>query len=108
MLHYQKVVVTLNTMTAAPKTVPSWEVPVLEAVYGSAVEIGESVSVDREAPTVEAERERLTRIYGINPEERRSYVELAYGHRAEKGLEKAIAAAISKRGRKQEQEEVQA
>lgn len=95
-----RILIDRDPMTKIPKTVAPWEVPVFREQYGEEKVIIEGVheiEVD-ELPEAGEEFARMRQVFGINPDDKSSYVDNVYG-RGKAGveaLEKAINSTASK------------
>lgn len=100
MLRYVKAIVHRHELHKQPVTVPAWEVPLLESLYAG-VEVQGEVLVNRPAPDLEAEYDRLERKYREYRDEAgdftgESVVGAVYGRFAQgrNALAKAISGAV--------------
>lgn len=89
------VLVKLNEVTTVPKTIPPWELPVLEAAMPQ-VTVHEEGHMADAVPEAETEYKRLETVYGSDAETKVSYVAFAYGVGAAgiRNLGKAISDAL--------------
>lgn len=79
-VRHVKVEVTLNKMSKHEVTVPEWELPVLQAQWGSAVVIlDDNILIDRKLPEPNDEFARLAQRYGPKHEET-PYIAGVYGN----------------------------
>jgi hypothetical protein len=93
-MRYVEVKVTRDTNTVYNKTVPEWELPVLEFIFEQGnVELRDGVTRDaRPYPTAEDEFDRLARSYGSDAQTNVPFVASVYGQ-AGRGI-RALAKAI--------------
>lgn len=99
-LRYKKIEIRLQSGAAiVQRTIPEWEVPVLQAIHNETTELSDVV-VDREAPSVAAEYSRLQLAYGAERQEGGitgvSFVEAVYGQHAigMNALKRAMQGAV--------------
>jgi hypothetical protein len=94
-MRYTRVKVKRDTNTVHNKTVPEWEIPLLEFIFedGNVEVLEEYENVQaREYPTPAAEYQRLTQVYGSDPQSGVPYVASVYGQ-AQAGV-RALAKAM--------------
>lgn len=96
-MHYQRVKVVKDPVaTVMNRSVPGWEIPVLEFLFGSAniQQQGEYELVEREYPLAFAEFDRLEKAYGSDVKSGVPHVVAVYGS-GDRGI-RALQAAIDK------------
>lgn len=94
-MRYVKLKVVRDTNTVYPRSVPEWEVAVLEFIFedGNVQRLGTFEKVTHsDYPDAGAEFDRLTRAYGADPQSGVPYVASVYGN-ASAGI-RALARAI--------------
>jgi hypothetical protein len=81
MMRYEKITIKRDTQTTHNKSVPPWEVPVIEFIFdgGNVTRLGGFDTVDREYPDPRAEYERLNTVYGSDPETKTPIVAEVFG-----------------------------
>lgn len=93
-MRHERVRVRRDERTVVSRTLPPWEIPILEFIFGEGnVERFEDfVTVDQEYPNESAEFERLERRYGADPETNIPFIASLYGQKSvgRKALARAI------------------
>lgn len=92
---FEFVKIVRDVNLAPSRSVPAWEIPVMEVVFdgGNVQPQGEYERVDRPYPEASYEFNRLAKRYGSDPKTEVPYVMIAYGT-AQIGV-RALAAAIA-------------
>lgn len=80
-MRYEHVKITKDTNTIYNRAVPSWEVPILEFVFGegNVVPLGTFDKAPIDYPTAAEEHQRLSLKYGIDRETKTDFVAVVYG-----------------------------
>lgn len=97
-----KVTVRMNELHTQGLVVGEWELPVLEAIHGTAdVQVVADVETDQEIPDPGIEYERLLRRYGVDPEQSMPWVAQVYGQHTVgiRALGQAIKASQPTKGK---------
>lgn len=97
-LQFYRVSIARDPNVLIVKEVLSWEVPILQEMYGEgSVEIGEEVTRDADGVPTESAEEmaRLSRTYGQDQETKVPFVEIVYGRgpAGVKALQRSMDAA---------------
>lgn len=97
-MRYVQLKIVRDTNTVYPRSVPEWEVPVLEFIFeeGNVQRTGSFEKVTHsDYPDASAEFDRLMRAYGADPQSGVPYVAAVYGNASAgiRALAKAIEAA---------------
>jgi len=68
-MRHERVMIKRSTETTHNRSVPPWEIPVLEYLFdpGNIEPLGQYIEVAGEYPTAEAELSRLVQAYGADP-----------------------------------------
>lgn len=97
MVRYERVKITKDTNTIYNRAVPSWEIPILEFIFGegNVVPLGVYEEAPYDYPDPAQEHQRLKGKYGVDKETGTDFVAVVYGNSriGEREVGKAIDAA---------------
>lgn len=81
-MRYERVKVKRDTNTVHNRSLPSWEIPMLEWVFdeGNIERLGTHEEVQREYPNAANELDRLVQVYGSDPKSGVPHANSVYGN----------------------------
>jgi hypothetical protein len=81
-MRHERVIIKRSTETVHNRSVPPWEIPVLEYLFdpGNVEPQGEYVAVEGEYPTAEGELSRLVQAYGSDPKSGIAHANSVFGN----------------------------